>query len=81
MTKHVAKQETLNLRVSSEFKSALRLAAAQEHRSMSNMLEYLIFLYCKENGIIVQTKDLAELTRQTTPKLDDPVQKPILKKC
>jgi len=34
-----------------ELKEALRAAAQQEHRSISNMVEVLIMNHCKENGI------------------------------
>ena len=45
------KTETLNLRVGPSFKSALRVLAGTEHRSMVNMLEVLLADYCQRKGI------------------------------
>jgi hypothetical protein len=42
---------SLNLRISAEVKDALKIAAEKEHRSLSNMLEYLIVQHCQKNGI------------------------------
>ena len=47
------KTEAMSLRVSPEFKAALKLAADQEHRSQTNFLEYLLFAYCEQNSIPV----------------------------
>lgn len=51
MSKPEQKTETLNLRVSLNLKKVLRLAAANEHRSMANMVEYLVLNYCAENNL------------------------------
>jgi hypothetical protein len=45
------KSDTLNLRVSPSFKRALKAAADSERRSMVNMLEVLLAIYCEEKGI------------------------------
>jgi hypothetical protein len=45
------KTATLTFRIDPELKEALRAAAQQEHRSISNMVEVLIMNHCKENGI------------------------------
>ena len=45
----------MSLRVSPEFKTALRLAAERERRSQTNLLEHLIFAYCEQNGIAVKS--------------------------
>lgn len=45
------KTEVVNLRMSPRVKELLRLAAAQERRTLSNMLEVLIEDFCKEHGI------------------------------
>lgn len=47
------KTETLNLRVSPELKTALRVAAGHERRSMANMIEFLILSYCRNNNLVV----------------------------
>ena len=45
------KVSTLNLRISPPIKSAVRKAAAQEHRSVANMVEVLIRRHCETAGI------------------------------
>lgn len=47
------KTETLNLRVSLELKTALRVAAGHECRSMANMIEFLVLSYCRNNNLVV----------------------------
>lgn len=47
----MVKSETLSLRISPEAKALLAKAAALEHRSNSNLVEYLILTFCKERGI------------------------------
>lgn len=46
-----SKTETLNLRVSPRLKAALQAAARREHRSMANMVEFLVLAYCEEHGL------------------------------
>lgn len=41
----------LNLRISPEIKEALKVAAEKDHRSLANMVEYLIREHCREKGI------------------------------
>lgn len=48
------KSTNLNLRITPEVREALRQAAEREHRSISNMVEYLIVHYCQTNGIEIQ---------------------------
>jgi hypothetical protein len=43
--------ETLNLRVTSELKELVRLAAEREHRSISNLVEVLVREYCTKHGV------------------------------
>ncbi len=52
------KSTNLNLRIAPEVREALRQAAEREHRSISNMVEYLIVQYCQRNEIPInkQTK-------------------------
>ena len=45
------KTEQLSLRMSPRAKALLRIAAAQEHRSASNMVEHLVLDYCATKGI------------------------------
>lgn len=51
MNRLSAKTETLNLRVSIKLKEALRIASEREHRSMANMIEFLVLDYCEQRGI------------------------------
>lgn len=46
-----SKSTNLNLRIAPELKEALKEAAERDHRSISNMLEYLIVQHCQKNGI------------------------------
>lgn len=45
------KTETLNLRVTPELKNLLRLASTREHRTLSNMVEFLVREHCERNQI------------------------------
>ena len=47
------KTATLNLRIDPVLKDAVRHAARREHRSVANMVEYLIRRHCKRVGIPV----------------------------
>lgn len=57
------KTETMSLRVSPEFKAALKLAADQERRSQTNLLEYLLFAYCEQTSIPVKTPSPKKKTK------------------
>ena len=52
------KSTNLNLRIAPEVREALRKAAEQDHRSISNMVEYLIVQHCqrKESPIVRKEK-------------------------
>ncbi len=52
-----SKAATLSFRIKPILKEALRAAAAQEHRSLSNMIEMLILNYCDRNDINVTKQD------------------------
>jgi hypothetical protein len=53
------KISTLNLRIDPAIKDAVREAAAQEHRSVANMVEVLIRRHCDQTGIsITEQTDL-----------------------
>jgi hypothetical protein len=56
----ILKSTNLNLRISPEVREALREAADREHRSISNMVEYLIVQYCKQNNIVIGSKETSE---------------------
>lgn len=43
----------LNLRIDPSLKEALRTAAVREHRSISNMVEWLIREHCAQAGISI----------------------------
>jgi len=47
------KTATMNLRVDPVIKEAMRIAANQEHRSIANMVEYLIREHCEREGISI----------------------------
>ena len=48
-----AKTTTLTFRIDPGLKEALRSAAAQEHRSLANMIEVMILDYCGRNGVTI----------------------------
>ena len=52
------KTETMSLRVSPQFKAALKRAAERERRSQTNLLEHLVYAYCEQNGIPVKLASL-----------------------
>lgn len=45
------KTETLNLRVTPELKDLLRLASTREHRTLSNMVEFLVREHCERHQV------------------------------
>ena len=47
------KVATLNLRIDPALKEALRIAAAQDHRSIANLVEVMIRRHCEEQGISI----------------------------
>lgn len=49
----ICKATTLTFRIKPTLKEALRIAAALDHRSISNMVEVLIRDYCERNGICI----------------------------
>lgn len=54
------KTETLNLRVSPELKELLRLASLREHRTLSNMVEFLVLEHCGRHQIDGQLRRSAQ---------------------
>jgi hypothetical protein len=62
----IRKTETLNLRVSPEFKELVRVAAEHESRSISNLLEVLVRDYCRQKGVDPTTEtEPTEAKRKT----------------
>lgn len=45
------KNVSMSFRVSPRFKELLEAAAARENRSLTNMLETLLFVYCAQHGL------------------------------
>jgi len=43
----------LNVRIDPQLKEALRIAANREHRSISNMLEWLVRQHCERESISI----------------------------
>ena len=46
------KTVSVSFRVTPEFKTLLELAAAQAHRSRTNLLEKLLFDHCRDIGLL-----------------------------
>jgi hypothetical protein len=51
----------LNLRVDPALKEALRIAAAREHRSVANMVEWLVRKHCAKAGISIPEQTVLSL--------------------
>lgn len=47
------KTVSMSFRVSPKFKALLEVAAARENRSLTNMLETLVFAHCDHRGLSV----------------------------
>lgn len=45
------KTVSMSFRVSPRFKALLEVAADRENRSLTNMLETLLFAYCEKQGL------------------------------
>ena len=45
------KTSTLNLRIDPALKEAARVAALREHRSIANLIEWLVRQHCEATGI------------------------------
>jgi|JI7StandDraft_1071085.scaffolds.fasta_scaffold44661_3 hypothetical protein len=63
------KTEVVNLRMSPRVKALLRVAAAHERRTLSNMLEVLIEDYCSVKGLTPpETKPRTRPTDAAAPQ-------------
>ena len=51
------KTETITVRIAPHIKAGLREVAAQEHRSLANMLEVMIRGYCDQAGVAIAEPD------------------------
>ena len=49
------KTVSMSFRVSPKFKSLLQTAAARENRSLTNMLETLLYAHCDRNGLVEES--------------------------
>lgn len=54
----VEKSEQINMKMSAQAKRLLKLAAEREHRTMTNLVEYLVYDFCKKRGITDPCKDI-----------------------
>ena len=45
------KTVSMSFRVSPKFKALLEIAAARENRSLTNMLEHLVFAHCEQHQL------------------------------
>lgn len=58
------KTEVVNLRMSPRVKELLRLAAAHERRTLSNMLEVLIEDYCQAKELTLAASGTTEAAKE-----------------
>lgn len=63
-----AKTATLTFRIEPGLKEALRAAAAQEHRSIANMVEVLIRAHCGRSGIAISDLESADDDSRRRPR-------------
>ncbi|MBW8831284.1 MAG: hypothetical protein JF606_18040 [Burkholderiales bacterium] len=56
------KTVSISFRVTPEFKQLLEVAAAREQRSLTNLLEKLLFDHCRQLGVL----PMEPATRKTT---------------
>lgn len=57
----------LNLRVDPALKDALRIAAERQHRSVANMVEWLVRKHCKKLGISIPEQVQLDLEDSSRP--------------
>ena len=58
------KDETLSIRISSDIKQILRLAAEHEHRSVASMVEVLVLAYARKHNL--QADNTPDKTKRNT---------------
>lgn len=54
------KTVSMSFRVSPQFKALLAVAAERENRSLTNMLETLVFVHCEQQGLSVPTPKVSQ---------------------
>lgn len=59
------KATTLTLRIDPAIKEGLRAVAAQEHRSLANMIEVMILDYCGRSGVQIPELHARENSRES----------------
>jgi len=62
------KTTTLTFRIEPVLKDALRAAAAQEHRSIANMVAVMIRDYCGREGIAIPEQGTSSVKGRKTAK-------------
>jgi uncharacterized protein (DUF1778 family) len=60
LTMTAEKTISMSFRVSPKFKALLELASARENRSLTNMLETLVFAHCAQHGLSVAADILSQ---------------------
>jgi hypothetical protein len=55
-----ARSTNLNLRIDPAIREALKIAALRDHRSVSNMIEYIVVQYCQKNEIPIPKQEKLE---------------------
>lgn len=60
------KNQVLSVRTSEEVKSLLRLAADKEHRSLSSMMEHMVYDYAQRNGIVEEASISPHIRKKST---------------
>ena len=59
LTMAAEKTISMSFRVSPKFKALLEAAAARENRSLTNMLEALVFAHCEQHGLSVPSAKMS----------------------
>ena len=54
------KTVSMSFRVSPKFKALLEIAAGRENRSLTNMLESLVFEHCEQHGLSASPAKVSE---------------------
>lgn len=64
-----AKRIAVSFRVTPAFKRCLELAALAERRSQTNLIEKLVFEYCKDAGISIEMSEQDAIQRADAREL------------
>lgn len=60
------KTVSVSFRVTPKFRELLEVAAAQEQRSRTNLLEKLLFDHCRKTGVLPPPAEAKKTTKQGT---------------